>query len=162
MTPSSFICAAKIIERGFYMQTKPIRRSGLFLLELMIAILLFSLASTFCMLFFVKSDTLERQSYDLNHAVTASSSVAELLRYQKDPIASLEKHFPLGKQTEEGFVIYYNKSWRPCASFEAEYLLNAAISEENSVITGQINISKNEQSLYSLTIKKYWPEEETL
>ena len=65
------------------MNKQPTRRSSLFLMELIIAILFFSLAATVCVRFFVKSYTLEQESQKLNHAVNAATSVAEIFRNQE-------------------------------------------------------------------------------
>ena len=55
------------------------RASSLFLMELIIAILFFSIASAVCVQFFVKSHLLSRDADALNHAVNECSSVAEAL-----------------------------------------------------------------------------------
>ena len=46
------------------------KSSSLFLLELVLAILFFSLASAVCVQFFVKSHILSRDAQRLNHAVS--------------------------------------------------------------------------------------------
>lgn len=50
---------------------------SLFLIELIIALFFFSLASTVCIRLFVKSHTLTKQTTDLNYAVTAAQNMAE-------------------------------------------------------------------------------------
>ena len=82
------------------MNKQPTRRSSLFLMELIIAILFFSLASTVCVRIFVKSHTLEQESIQLNHAVLAASSVAEIFRNQENPFEILEKQYPDGIKNE--------------------------------------------------------------
>ena len=58
----------------------PAKRSSLFLMELMIAILFFSLASAVCVQLFVKSHLLTREAADLNQAVSQAQSAAEVIR----------------------------------------------------------------------------------
>ena len=60
------------------MKRKPAKRSSLFLMELIIAILFFCLASAVCVRFFVKSHLIERDTTALNHAANYASSVAEM------------------------------------------------------------------------------------
>ena len=55
------------------------RSSSLFLMELILAILFFSIASAVCVQFFVKSHLLSRSSDALNYAANECASVAELL-----------------------------------------------------------------------------------
>lgn len=54
-------------------------KSGLFLMELIMSIMFFSLASAVCVELFVKSHTLSKSSVELNHAVVECDSVAEYI-----------------------------------------------------------------------------------
>lgn len=53
------------------------RSSSLFLMELILAILFFSVASGVCVQFFVRSHLLSRDSEALNHAVNECAGIAE-------------------------------------------------------------------------------------
>ena len=55
-------------------------RSGLFLLEIVIAILFFAIVSAVCLRAFAKSHTLSQQASDTNHAISNMENVAELLK----------------------------------------------------------------------------------
>ena len=52
-------------------------KTTLFLMELIISLLFFSLASTVCVQLFVKSRNLSRQTTELNYGVTAAQNLAE-------------------------------------------------------------------------------------
>ena len=56
------------------------RRSGIFLTELMIAILLFALASALCVRIFVRAQQISTQAQELSEGVNRCSAAAELLR----------------------------------------------------------------------------------
>lgn len=56
------------------------QQSRLFLLEITLAILFFSLASAVCLRCFAKSHILSTQAAELNQAVSQSENIAELLR----------------------------------------------------------------------------------
>lgn len=56
------------------------QQSRLFLLEITLAILFFSLASAICLRCFAKSHILSTQAAELNQAVSQSENIAELLR----------------------------------------------------------------------------------
>ena len=144
------------------MHIQPTRRSSLFLLELMIAILFFSLSAAVCVRFFVKSHTLETQSMDLNHAVTAATSAAEILRSAEDPYNRLLKLFPSGDLGEDTFQIYYDFDWNPCTASKAAYRLILKTEYTESFLTGSIQVYKNKTSLYTLTIEKYLTKEASL
>lgn len=54
------------------------RKAGLFLMELIIAILFFSLAATICIQLFVKSHMISERSIALNHSILLAQNTAEI------------------------------------------------------------------------------------
>ena len=108
------------------MRHKANTRSSLFLMELIIAILFFSLASAICLRMFAKSQQLSTEASALNQAVNQTSSVAELIRY--DIIHgshSLATEYPDADVTEDfgNSTIYFNRNWNSCTKEHAEYKL---------------------------------------
>ena len=144
------------------MQPQPSRRSSLFLLELIIAIMFFILASTVCVRLFVKSHTLENKSTEQNHAINSAVSIAEVFRNQSDPVLFLQNQFPLGSKNTSDFSIYYDNDWLPCSSSESQYISRIHIEYEGNFSIGHINIYKGNHVLYSLIVKKYIPKEVSL
>ena len=64
--------------------------SSLFLMELILAILFFSITSAVCVQFFVKSHLLSQESQVLTQAVNECSTIAEILR-TSDSLSSAEQ-----------------------------------------------------------------------
>ena len=58
---------------------KKTSRSSLFLMELIMSILFFSLAAAVCVQLFVQSHTLSKSSVELNHGVVECESMAEYI-----------------------------------------------------------------------------------
>lgn len=137
------------------MNKQPTRRSSLFLMELIIAILFFSLAATVCVRFFVKSYTLEQESQKLNHAVNAATSVAEIFRNQEQPFSLLAEEYPYGEQAENAYYIYYDINWSLCTSSNAVYSVLLQTAETDTFLIGDITVTDNDNTIYHLTIKKY-------
>jgi len=144
------------------MHIQPSRRSSLFLLELIIAILFFSLASTVCVRFFVESHALEQQSVDLNRSVSAAASVAEILRSTDDFYPRLQDQFPQGEVGENSFVIGFDTKWNPCSVQDSMYRVLLQTQVQGAFLKGQILVTKGDISLYTLTIEKYLPKEAVL
>lgn len=142
------------------MNRQPTRRSSLFLTELIIAILFFSLASTVCVRIFVKSHTLEQESIQLNHAVSAASSVAEIFRNQENPFEILKKQYPDGIKDDNHYRFFYDKDWSLCDKNKAIYTVMADFSEDGSYQIADIQVVAPEQCLYDLSVKKYADGEE--
>ena len=102
---------------------KHVRTSGIFLIELILAIFFFSLASAVCVQIFVKSHLLSRDSQRLNHAVNECCSIAEALTSAD----SLD--------TASSASLYYNAEFKPCSQAEAVYQLTVTIKDISYTIT---------------------------
>ena len=141
------------------MNKQPSRRSSLFLMELIIAILFFSLASTVCVRIFVKSHTLELESVQLNHAISAASSVAEIFRNQKNPFEILEMQYPDGVKSDNYYQFFYDEDWSLCNKDEAVYTVIADFSKDASFEIADIQVVTSELCIYDLSVKKYVDQE---
>ena len=141
------------------MNKQPSRRSSLFLMELIIAILFFSLASTVCVRIFVKSHTLEEESIQLNHAVSAASSVAEIFRNQNNPFEILEKQYPDGIKNDNHYQFFYDEGWSLCNRNEAIYTVIADFTKDGSFESADIQVVTSEQCIYDLSVKNYVDQE---
>ena len=140
------------------MKRKPAKRSSLFLMELIIAILFFCLASAVCVRFFVKSHLMERDTTALNNAANYASSVAEIFRSSEDLPACLKVQFPKGASRQEGdYMIYFNHDWNTCSEDDAAYSLNLSYKQADNFLLGRIVVSDSQESeeIYSLEVKKY-------
>lgn len=111
-------------------------RSGLFLIELTIAIAFFAVTAAVFLQAFAKSHTISRQAEELFHAQSMASSVAEVLRgipssgsgehTQKTVSfsAALSTYFPEAEQAEgrDGARIYCDDDWQVCAPEDGVYV----------------------------------------
>lgn len=142
---------------------KPTRRSSLFLLELMLAILLFILAATICVQVFVKSHTISKKSTELTQAVLAATSVAEILRSDESYSDILFQVYPFAEETNDQFCIYYDSDWQHTNASNGSYALILNTNIDEHYLTGNIsvqNISEKENYIYQLETKKYIPKED--
>lgn len=128
------------------MKERQLHKSSLFLMEVILAILLFSFSSTVCMRFFAKSYTLNRQTEELNHAVHEVSSKAEYL---------LHSEVPASFATPE----YFTDSFAPCSSQEASYQLSVEPTYDSAFCSFLITFQNMNTSeiIYSLTVDSYQP-----
>ena len=76
------------------MQTKNSSKSGIFLMELILSILFFSIAAAVCVKLFVTSHQLSDQSVNLNYAVAMTESIAEAFYGCNGNVGELESLFP--------------------------------------------------------------------
>lgn len=126
------------------MTGKPAKRSSLFLLELIITILFFSLASAVCIRFFVQSHTLSQDTEDLNMAVNHVSGCAELF-------LACDESFDRKEDT------YFDKNWTECDEPDAAYTLRSSVREEGIYQIGTFSVSRTDGDacIYSIDVKRY-------
>lgn len=123
------------------------RSSSIFLMELILAILFFSIASAVCVQIFVKSHLLSVESQALNHAVNKCSSVAEYISVVSEDL-------------EIGTVnIYYDKDFVECGEAEAEYVMSVDTSRDQGMVNAHIEMKKSGQAggkvIYELDTAHY-------
>lgn len=146
-------------------------RSSLFLMEMIIAILFFSLASAVCIQLFVKSYTLRQDSVKLNQATMKAQSMAELFyAFNGDYYAITSSYDALDgflcEHDSDAQVItsYYSDAWEPVAASEsstdAEYAVSMFISEDGVMQSGEIYVhdTGSNSEIYSLSVQCYVPE----
>ena len=119
------------------MKRTPARRSSLFLLECMIAILFFIIVAAVCIQLFAKSYTISRNSEDLTMAVQLTSSYVAEFRGGRD--------FP------EELCVYYDASWSICEKAESEHTLTITVTSESGLMKGSFVMD----DIYEISSTKY-------
>ena len=119
------------------MKRTPVRRSSLFLLECIIAILFFIITATVCIQIFAKSYTISKKSEDLTMAVHITSSYVE--------------EFRGGKVFPEELHIYYDDSWTLCDETASVHTLMITMSSQSDMVTGRFSMD----DIYEISTTKY-------
>lgn len=120
--------------------------SSLFLLELILAVLFFSVASAFCVQIFIKAHLMSQDARDLNFAVNEISSIAEQLSTE-DALQA--------PATDS--IRYYDKAYTPCAREDAVYTLTIHFNEADTMRTAEIEMTTttDDQSIYALQVHNH-------
>lgn len=139
------------------MKKESAKRSSLFLIELMAAILFFALASAVCIQVFAKSHVKSLETEELNMAVAKVQSAAEAFRNGENPIEILQNIFPDGQMEGEIFAEYYDEDFKSCKRENASYALTAEIGSQSGDQTAKIvfRSQKLKKEIYSLAVKKH-------
>lgn len=124
-------------------------KTSLFLMELIISILFFSLASAVCVRLFVKSHQISTHSVALNHSVRWCENIAELLQaYHGDIetvcqlLESAENCSITGAEVPDSFSICFDKDWLPIIATDRAniyYVLSVSAMEASIPSTNDTN-----------------------
>lgn len=158
------------------------RSSSLFLMELILAILFFSVASAVCGQFFVKSHIMSQSSEVLTHAVNECSGMAEMICTadgMTEGMELLQKQYPQGDYPESGPMpsgtdpqadpdsyaeadvrLYYDDSFVSCGQESAAYVLEIHLAEREQMIEAVLEMreagdTQDDASIYQLTAKHH-------
>lgn len=142
---------------------KRAQSSTLFLLELILAILFFSLASAVCVQFFVKSRLLSRGAQNLNHAVNECSGIAEIVNSSDSMdsalavIQDIYQEADISGEDSPTVNIYYDKNFTPCKTGQETFILKTALQLDDHMLTADISMeeTKPDSSFYQLTVRHY-------
>lgn len=133
------------------------KSSSLFLLELILAILFFSVASAVCIQLFVKSHLLSRDAELLNHAVAECSGIAELITVSEDMAGAMDalcKLYPDALRKEQQVLLYYNEAFEACPPGAESTVLTVDFRQENQMLVASLTLreASGEADIYSLSV----------
>ena len=115
--------------------------SSLFLLELILAVLFFSVASALCIQIFTKAHLMSQDARDLNFAVNEVSSMAEQM--------------PDG--TLQDAAAYYDSSYASCEKADAVYVLTVHYEPEDTLLKAHISMDTvaDNRNIFTLDVTKH-------
>lgn len=130
-------------------------KSGLFAIELLVAVGVFTVCAVICVGIFVKSEVMSRESADLNRAVTEASSLSECFKASGGELAGTQQI--RGGALEGGTLLfYYDEAWLPCAEKPARgFVLTLSLaSSDGAAVCGLVEVRRlaPEETLLSWTV----------
>ncbi len=136
-------------------------KSSIFLLEIIINILLFSILLCISMNFFMKSHRLTKETTYLYQAVTACSNVANVYETGDGSLESILNEYPYSVNMDYQVIIYLDESLNECTSQDAFFCLTVALlpEDESCIRRNQANIIcyQGEDTIYSIIVSQYTP-----
>lgn len=115
--------------------------SSLFLLELILAVLFFSVASALCIQIFTKAHLMSQDARDLNFAVNEVSSMSE----------------QMSDGTLQDAAAYYDSSYASCEKADAVYVLTVHYEPEDTLLKAHISMDTvaDNRNIYTLDVTKH-------
>ncbi|MFI3208111.1 MAG: hypothetical protein R3Y40_03135 [Eubacteriales bacterium] len=134
------------------------RKSSLFLIELIIAILFFSLSSAVCVSLFGASHSMTEESENRNVALLEAQSIAEIYRNDKGNLSTII-NMTLATEIEEGTYIYYLDESGAYVIEESTttYCVEFTVNEEMQMLTLDIEVTPpdSEDNVIEFSTKIY-------
>lgn len=135
-----------------------ISSSNLFLMEMIVSLLIFSVASAACVSIFMQSHKMSKRAALLNYAADRASSTSELIRscstigeiadalFQEYPLAAIftddEKAEPgvppLFEPFELSASIWFDEAGANCGEELAAFSMSVTLSRDDALISGRI------------------------
>lgn len=135
------------------------RRSNLFLMEMIFAILFFALASTVCIKLFAAAHNLSQKTTDCNHAMTAVKSAVSFFETGDGSLESLTQNYPDSKLEDSLLTVYYDKNWKLCTQNKSAYQMKICTKSSSKQLTVATITAYNskQEALFSLDASCYEP-----
>ena len=133
-------------------------KSSLFLMEMIITVLFFSIASAVCVQCFVKAHIISQETIELNNSVALATEYAEAMRGTDGSIDSILEVFPEAVKGDNSyFQLYYDADFNPCDIDNAIYVSDVTLEPNGPVQNMDIRIArlKDYYIIYELTATKY-------
>lgn len=133
-------------------------RTSLVLMELIIIIMFFSLASAVCVQLFVMSHLITKETKALNNAINITQSISEVMNGTDGSINSIKEYYPSASGDSDYFVIYYDKDFNETEDINnAEYAADVTVTSVGNLHNMNVDFLKYEtyETLYSLKSSKY-------
>lgn len=139
--------------------------SSLFLLELILAVLFFSVASALCIQIFTKAHLMSQDARDLNFAVNEVSSMSEQISagtLHSDTAASSDDTAsdPSTQMPDDSLqdaAAYYDSGYASCEKADAVYVLTVHYEPENTLLKAHISMDTiaDNRNIYTLDVTKH-------
>ncbi len=129
-------------------------KSSLFLMELIIALLFFSLASTVCIRLFVNAHSLSAQTVDQNYAVNYAQNMAEAFMGCDGNLQTLQTLLSDSLLSEDGRSLSLEQN-----GYRTDLVCNAA-PEPGSTLSADIHVCRTDAAdtpLYTLHVDLHVP-----
>lgn len=141
------------------MHRKSARRSSLFLFELMISILMFSVASAWCVRLFVAARSVVKETEQQNHVQNMAAGYAELFLSAEDFDRCLLNEGAEKEETAQGVLyrFWYDADWKICSEGEAVFCFEAAVEKNGNFekCSFSYRVTEEGDTRYLLDVDRY-------
>ena len=116
-------------------------KSSLFLTEMIISVLFFSIAAACCIQIFVRAHFVSQNSENLIYAQNLASGMAESMMASDGEYSEIRQYFPTADINGNTITVYYDKHWSACEKENAIYILRTTFEQAPDTLSGRILVS---------------------
>ena len=128
-------------------------RSGLFLMELILSLLILSLAAAACIQIFAAARSFRRQAREWNHIQELTISAGEILEGTDGSTEAFLHLLPDGTAADHTLTYSFDTGWEPCAKSEAAYQMIITLHTGPGVKQADLQFQNSRgETLYEQTI----------
>ena len=130
-------------------------KSKLFLIELIIIILFFAIASAVCMNIFAQGKVYSEKSTELTMAATLCQQAAETFKGTDGDEAAMAALLDASWDGEIMYIDYGSEFRQTTGEKQALYRMEVTFEEEEGIKSAEITLSKAQEQIYSLEAAQY-------
>lgn len=119
-------------------------KSSLFLMELIIVLMFFSLCAATCMQIFANAKVKTDYSRDLTNAAFTAESAAEVYKACGGDLEETASKLGGTADSDGRLVLYYNSDWETAAKADAAFVMTVTETETGSIEKAFIEIENAE------------------
>lgn len=134
-------------------------KASLFLMEIMLNILFFTVLATICLQLFVKAHNLSDSTTILHRATATCTSIAEVYQCSSNGREMILQIFPEALDLNQNIFIYFDDQFTACTEKDSTYC--ASISFDTDLlqtITIEFSTIETSNSIYTLEVSGYQPQ----
>ena len=132
-------------------------KSGLFLMELILNLLVFCLLCGSALLFFTKSHLLSEEATMINNAVQITSSLAGIYETDREGLDAVVKAYPLTYADGNNVILYFDNDYQPCEKEDSYYSITISSTDSTANSVDICFCDRDNRPLYSIRAYQYIP-----
>ena len=132
-------------------------KTGLFLMEMIFALLFLALSSTACIRIFAAAKMNHTQAQEWRQLQMLTTSVGEIMEGSDGTAESFVSLLPEGNIQSNTIEWYYDKSWESCSASQASYEMELTLNEETLSRQGTLTFYRCPDHVQIYTIDLVFP-----
>lgn len=131
-------------------------KSSMFLMEILINILLFSLLCVCSLQFFIKALNLTDNTTTLHHAVTACNNVAAIYETGDGQLEDIWSTYSYAIHVDNQVIIYFDENYEECSRENSSYYIYVK-ELESTIPSVEISFQSDTTAYYQIQAFHYQP-----